>query len=648
MRALLLCVVLCGCATANFAPLDVKALPPATDFPGAKWVVLLNEQEARFVPGAEGPEVVTTERWRIKVLRATEVPRVQVSYSRTFEEVVSIRGRIITPAGEVRPLDVSKQLDVPAFSNSILFSDARVTVVPVPPVPVGGVFEYEVVTKHRNMQHFVVAQHFGGTEPVEVDRLVALAPKGWEVRWKLLAYDTATMEPVVTERDGLQQWTFERTHLPAFEAEPSGPALRFRLPRLVMRLETWLDSAGAAHHPPSTPEELSRMLAKGGASASQATPDIEATVKQVLVGVEDTPEAKARALYEYTCREVQYCAIEIGFGGWFPHAAKDVHAARYGDCKDKANYLRTLLNVAGLTAYSAAIYSHDGTPQEFSLPSLGVNFNHQILAVELPQGLVFADPTWRSVPSGDLPPNDQGAPVLVISDKGHELQRTPESKPQDNTEHQRLTLTLDRGGDASGRFHVTASGARALPWKARWLEGTGTAKRWVEDQLWLRAPLVREVKPVERHDFARTVDVEGELGARRIAFDAGPGRLVIRPVDVFSPWVQTWSTGRKSPVVSRFVDTRTVTLELKVPAGAALEAGGGERLVEGPNGTWKLSAKLEGGVLTVERRFEKKQRRLQVSALNDFNRFVREVLLAESKPLLLTVPPVTASVGGAP
>jgi transglutaminase-like putative cysteine protease len=635
----LLGLLLMSCAT-SLPPLELKGLPGAKEHPDAKWVVLLSEQEARFGPGEGGPEVRITERWRVKVLKPADVPPVRVGYSRTFEQVESIRGRVIAPDGKETALDLSKQADYPANSSSVLFQDSRVVVVPVPPVPVGGVFEYEVVTRHRDMQHFVVQQTFGGDQPTVAERLVLLTPKGWEVRWKLLAYDAAPLEPTTGERDGLQVMTFERRDLPATELDAAGPPLATRLPTVVARLETWLDAKGAAGHPPGTPEELSRQLAQKYEAGRQPTPELEATVAKVLQGVEATPEARARALYEYVCREVQYCAIEIGLGGWYPHAAKDVHAARYGDCKDKANYLQTLLTIAGIPAYPTTIYSHEGTAREFTLPSLAANFNHEILAVQLPSGLVYADPTWRAVPFGELPPNDQGAPVLLIAPEGRPLEKTPESAAADNVEHQRLALTLGGDGEASGTFTLTASGARALPWKSRWLAGTGQAKRWVEDQLWVRAPLVRRVAHKTKADFAKTVEVEGELGVRRVAHPAGAGRLVVRPVDLFEPWLQTWNTERKSPVVARVLDTRAVTVELSLPLGSTLEGMTSRKeRVDGAHGTYTLSARVTGTTLTLERRLERKQRKVVVSALREYNGFASLVLAAESKPLFIKVGP---------
>ncbi|MFO0593683.1 MAG: DUF3857 domain-containing protein [Myxococcaceae bacterium] len=629
-----LVAALTGCAS-SFPALNLASLPVAKDFPGAKWVMLEEEQDATWTLGKTGPELRRVTRERLRVLRPAEVPPIRVTYDRTFETIESIKARVVDADGKEKPVDLEPARDTPLFTSSMLFADSRVRTVPVPPVPVNGVLEWEVVTRRTDMQHFVVTNYFGGVEPTKSSRLVLRAPKSWQVRWKLLAYDSVGFSP--TERDEGDQHliVFERSDLKGVEREPSGPPVAARLPVVIARLETWFDPQ--EKHPPLTPEELSRQTAAVDEGRAKATPELEATVKRVLTGVEDTPRAKARALYEYVCREIQYCAIEIGLGGWYPHPASDVHAARYGDCKDKANYLHSLLTIAGIASYPAGIYSHDGTPRDFALPSLAVNFNHEIIAVQLPEGLVYADPTWRTVPFGELPPNDQGAPVLPFSAEGHGVLMTPESGPDDNTEAQRFVLKLLPGGDAEGTFQLTATGARALPWKSRWLERTGETRRWVEDQLWVRAPLVREVTSKPEGDFAPRVEVGGTLGARRVATDTGLGTLYVRPMDLFANWLQTWNTRRTSAVIERFAEKRVAEVWLELPPGAKLESTR-ETRVEGPAGVFTLSSKLEGSTLKVVRTFERRQRKLAVSTLAGFNVFVRDALKAEATPIVIKVP----------
>ena len=59
--------------------------------------------------------------------------------------------------------------------------------------------------------------------------------------------------------------------------------------------------------------------------------------------------AKVKALYDYVSRNIRYVSLSFGLGRIQPHAASEVLANGYGDCKDKNTLLAALLRVAGIS-----------------------------------------------------------------------------------------------------------------------------------------------------------------------------------------------------------------------------------------------------------------------------------------------------------
>jgi transglutaminase-like putative cysteine protease len=106
-----------------------------------------------------------------------------------------------------------------------------------------------------------------------------------------------------------------------------------------------------------------------------------------------------QSLANFVQRDIRYVAIELGIGGWQPHPAPAVFSHRYGDCKDKATLLRSMLREIGIDSYHVVIYTERGavTPQT----PAHHGFNHAIIAVKLPEGV--SDPsliaTIWSIPS---------------------------------------------------------------------------------------------------------------------------------------------------------------------------------------------------------------------------------------------------------
>ena len=90
-----------------------------------------------------------------------------------------------------------------------------------------------------------------------------------------------------------------------------------------------------------------------------------------------------RALATFLQRDVRYVAIELGIGGVQPHPASDVFAHLYGDCKDKATLLSSMLHEVGIESYYVVINSRRGAVSAATPPYIDV-FNHAILAIRLP------------------------------------------------------------------------------------------------------------------------------------------------------------------------------------------------------------------------------------------------------------------------
>ncbi len=638
---LVVAVSLWGCAS-GFATLDVKTLPTPKDHPNSKYVVLLDESIARYVPeGPNGaPQLIVTNRWRAKILKPTVLPPLRAWYSRTFTLVESMRGRVVKPDGTEEVLDDSKKSDRPAFSGDVMVTDQRVMEIPVPPLPVGSVFESEIITRRLDVKPYVMRESFGDEVPIKVARLIVTAPRDWLIRWMVQSYDNKPFAPKEELEGELRKWTFERTDLRAIDLDPQGPPAWALVPMVALRLEEWTEQ-GKKQNAFASPELLSSWLAAQYQEQARVTPELQETVKQVLTGVPDDPEAKARALYEHACRSIQYCAVEIGYGGWIPHDAPAVQKGRYGDCKDKANYLHTLLTIAGVPSAPTLIYAHGGTPMPFQLPSLGANFNHAILAVDLPNDrVVYADPTSRAVPFGQLPPSDQEATVLELRAQGAPLKSTPASAASSNVESQTVTLRLDPRGDGEGTVSMETKGASALPMKQRLLTGTGRLSEWLGKELWNRTAHVSTAKPTATGDFVDTVAVEGTVEVRHLLARGTQGDALFRISDVFQPWVRPWPEGRQTNVVYRFAETVESTLLIQLPVGAEVRSVPKDKELDTKLMLYRITWKKTDQGLEVKRSLTRKKRVIPAALLSEANTAATDILIAEHEAAVLRLPVV--------
>jgi hypothetical protein len=211
------------------------------------------------------------------------------------------------------------------------------------------------------------------------------------LHWTVTGLAGAAPETTPTPHGTTYRWRF--TDLAP--APPESLALPGATPRLlVSTFADWPEFAAWY-------ERLIRQ-------ADQVTPEIEATAAELTRNLR-TPREKAIALYDYVA-SLRYVAIPLGVNSHRPHAAAQVLRNRYGDCKDKANLLNTLLRTQGIAAQLVLVprfsEAFDETP--------GVGFNHALSRIELGTDVVWVDPTDELARFGLLPPGDAGRKVLVV------------------------------------------------------------------------------------------------------------------------------------------------------------------------------------------------------------------------------------------
>src|SRR2546429_2695030 len=81
-----------------------------------------------------------------------------------------------------------------------------------------------------------------------------------------------------------------------------------------------------------------------------ASPELKQKVAS-LTSSSRTPLEKMKALANFAQSDIRYVAIELGIGGWQPHAAPEVFTHHYGDCKDKATLMGAMLQEIGVDSY---------------------------------------------------------------------------------------------------------------------------------------------------------------------------------------------------------------------------------------------------------------------------------------------------------
>jgi hypothetical protein len=208
----------------------------------------------------------------------------------------------------------------------------------------------------------------------------------------------------------------------------------------------------------------------------EASPDIKQKVAALTSSV-STPLGKMRALADFLQRDIRYVAISLGIGGVQPHPATEVFSHRFGDCKDKATLLSSMLKEVGIDSYYVIINVERGEVTPETPPHIG-GFNHAILAIRLPDGvsdsslvavvqhpklgrLLFFDPTDDLTPFGQLHGALQANYGMLVTPDGGELMALPQLATSASGITRAAKLTLDEHGTLRGEVHEIRVGDSA-------------------------------------------------------------------------------------------------------------------------------------------------------------------------------------------
>src|SRR4030095_16956436 len=371
-----------------------------------------------------------------------------------------------------------------------------------------------------------------------------------------------------------------------------------------------------------------------------------------LTALAKTEYEKIRAIAEYA-QKIQYISIQTGVGrggGYRPHSSTEVFAKSYGDCKDKANLMRAMLKVVGITAFPVSIYSGDPAYVRASWPS-PQQFNHCIIAVKVGDQtqastiiqhptlgrLLIFDPTDGETPIGDLPFYLQGSLALIDSKEIKELAQMPVTPPEMNLLERQATLTLEPNGAIGGRIQEQANGQTAARYRTEFRrltkpEYNGMVERWLS----AGATAAKRSK-IEPNDLAAdgrfTLDVEftaqtyGQLMQDRL--------LIFKPAVVSRrEALSLTAADRKHPIVLR-ANAYSETVKVRLPAGFAVDEVPDSVKLETEFGSYVTSYEVKNDELVFKRQLSLKASTIPVAQYGVVRKFYEAIRAADNAPVVL-------------
>jgi len=606
-------------------------------------VVLLDEESTTI--GSDG-KVNEVYNFAIRVLRreGREYAEGHVGYIPDIGKVKDFRAWLIRPSGETKRYGKDDVIDVAGDLNDV-YNEYRVRrVSAADDADTGAVFAYTYTLEDRS----VFSQSdwaFQGSLPVISSRYNLTLPQGW--RAEAVTFNYSKIEPRVNGTS----YTWELSNLPPVPEEPMSPSLGNLVPRLAV-----------SYFPPASTQTLSIKTFQNWGEVATWMSELEdpqvvvddalARKAYELTALAKTEFDKIRAIAQYV-QNIQYISIQTGLGrggGYRPHASNEVFAKSYGDCKDKANLMRAMLKVVGITAIPVSIYAGDPTYVRATWPS-PQQFNHCIIAVKISDQtqastviqhptlgrLLIFDPTDQETPIGDLPFHLQGSLALIDAKNETDLVKMPITPPEMNQLERTANLELQPNGAIAGLIMEKAKGQTAATFRTEFRrlskpEYTGMIERWLTSGA--TSAKINKMEPADNvADGGFTLNVE--FSANQYAQLMQDRLLVFKPVVVSRrEGLALTATTRKLPVVLH-ANAYSETVQVKLPAGFTVDEVPDPVKLETAFGTYVTSYEVKNNQLVFKRQLSQQATTIAPADYEKVRKFFESIRAAENSPVVL-------------
>ena len=357
--------------------------------------------------------------------------------SLTLTQLDVIRsGRRVSRLRDVQVKVLQRERDL----DSRIYDGRKQVALDLPDIRVGDIVEFAYVRSGMNP---VFQGHHAGDFDMQWQVPVAHVHRRLSSASALglrVAQLTGASAPRVAQADGFDEREWDLHDVPGLRVEAAVPGAFNPYPWIEWTdFASWGDVARWAEALYRAPERLSPGLRAAVDGVAKETPDDAARVVAVLRLVQ---------------QQVRYLGVEIGAGTHAPSAPDVVYARRWGDCKEKALLMVTMLRALGIDASPALVNTDRRDDIDHDLPNAG-SFDHVIARVRLQGRDWWLDPT-RSPQQGTLATVSQPdyARALVLDGRSTALTRMPAHTVAAHAREVRIDVDSRAGFDRPVAYDV--------------------------------------------------------------------------------------------------------------------------------------------------------------------------------------------------
>jgi len=346
-------------------------------------------------------------------------------------------------ANKFEKIPVTEFSDNNVLSSSVFFDSSKKKSFVFPNAVKGGVGHLEYRETYNDPK-FIGVFYFNSYLPVLHSEFALTFPSNVKVEYILRNTEKYAISFSKEEKKGNTIYKWVAKDIAAYEVQDHAPAISYYAPHLILRITQLTHKDGTVEKVlPDVDALYNWYYSLVEKVNSEKNEDLQSLVDSLTAKIVSKDE-KAKTIFNWVQNNVKYVAFEDGMGGFVPREARLVCQRRYGDCKDMASIITTMLRAAGLEAHLTWIGSRD-IPYTYAVVPMPIVDNHMIAAYKKEDGTyVFLDAVGSYTPYGFPTSMIQGKEALIENGKGkYNIVKVPEIDKEKNRRSDSVLLRIE-------------------------------------------------------------------------------------------------------------------------------------------------------------------------------------------------------------
>jgi len=361
---------------------------------------------------------------------------------------------------------------------------------------------------------------------------------------------------------------------------------------------------------------------------------------QATAGLTSTFD-KVKAIHRLVVEKTRYVGLEFGIHGYKPYKSTQVFQRRFGDCKDKATLIMTLLKSVGVASELVLLRTRRGGRIDKAPASLAV-FDHAIAYV--PALDLYLDGTAEFSGVAELPSEDQDTMALRVSAAGAKLVRTSTLAAESNQARRMWRVALGQDGSARINEEMSVTGQAAHEWRAHYQTVGERSERYAKVWSGRFAGAVLESVEMEVGDRNLPATVRSTVKVPQMGERVANGEIRLPSSSREADFTSTYArlSQRRWPLVLGYPWRHEEQVVYQLPIGARILHGPSARKIESPFGEFTLAVEgggngTDGGSLRIISVLVVTENRIEPSSYAAFRAFLRDVDAALAERVVVTL-----------